>query len=152
MTTSTYGTSDAVGAHSATETQAASTPPAPNSSIGELLSQITRDLSELMHQEIELAKAEAKTEAKKAGKAAGMFGGAGFSGYMVAVFGTVTVLAALAVAIPVVFAALIVTAIWGVVGAILAMRGRQEVRRIQGMPQTKETLKEDAQWARHPIN
>lgn len=119
-------------------------------SVGDLLGQVTRDLSVLVRQEMELAKVEAKEEARKAGKAAGMFGGAGFSGYMVAVFGTVTALAALTVAIPVVFAALIVTVIWGAVGAVLALRGRDEMRRIHGMPKTKETLKEDAQWARHP--
>jgi len=121
-------------------------------SIGELLSQVTSDLSQLMRQELELAKAEAKEEARKAGKAAGMFGGAGFGGYMVALFVTVTVMAALDVVMPLALAALIVTVIWGVVALLLYTRARKEMRRVQGMPRTKDSLKEDAEWARHPTS
>jgi Flp pilus assembly protein TadB len=121
-------------------------------SIGELLSQVTSDLSQLLRQEVELAKAEAKEEARKAGKAAGMFGGAGFAGYMVALFVTVTVMAALDVVMPLAVAALIVTAVWGIVALVLYTRARKEMRRVQGMPRTKDSLKEDAEWARHPTS
>ncbi|MCQ6273288.1 phage holin family protein, partial [Pseudarthrobacter sp. R1] len=41
---------------------------ADNASLGELLGDVTRDLSTLMRQELELAKAEAKQSATKAGK------------------------------------------------------------------------------------
>lgn len=118
--------------------------------VGELVGDVARDMSALLRQEVELAKAEARTEAKKAGKAAGMFGGAGFAGYMVALWSTVTIAAALAIAIPVVYAALAVTALWGALGALLALRGRRELRRMQGLPKTQQTLKEDAAWVRHP--
>ena len=121
-------------------------------SLGDLLGQVTSDLSTLMRQELELAKAEARQEAKKAGKAAGMFGGAGFAGYMVALFATVALMAALASVIPWGWAALIVAALWGIVALVLYSRGRSEMRRVQGMPHTKETLKEDAEWARHPTS
>jgi Putative Actinobacterial Holin-X, holin superfamily III len=59
---------------------------AENTSVGELMSNVSRDLFTLLRQEIALAKAEVKEEAKKAGKAAGMFGGAGFAGYLVLLF------------------------------------------------------------------
>jgi uncharacterized membrane protein YqjE len=127
-------------------------PPAGDSSVGELVKQVAKDLSTLVRQEIELAKVEAKDEAKKAGKAAGMFGGAGFAGYMVAVFISLTAVAALDKAMPTWLAALIVTAVWGLVGAVLFVRARSEMRRMQGLPQTQATLKEDAQWARHPAS
>ena len=42
------------------------------SSVGELIGEISDDLSKLFRQEVELAKAEIKQEASKAGKAAGM--------------------------------------------------------------------------------
>ena len=58
----------------------------PRVSVGQLLSDVSRDLSTLMRQEVELAKAEIKTEVAKAGKGAGMLGGAGFAGYMVLLF------------------------------------------------------------------
>ena len=52
--------------------------------MGDLISEVTGDLTTLMRQELELAKAEVKQEATTAGKAAGMLGAAGFAGYMVA--------------------------------------------------------------------
>jgi uncharacterized protein YjbJ (UPF0337 family) len=54
-------------------------------SVGELIGNISNDLSQLFRQEVELAKAELKQEASKAGKAAGMLGGAGFAGYLAVV-------------------------------------------------------------------
>jgi uncharacterized membrane protein YqjE len=121
-------------------------------SVGELVSKVTSDLSTLMRQELELAKVEAKEEAKKAGKAAGMFGGAGFAGYMVALFATVAIMAGLAAVMPWGWAALIVTVLWAVVALVLYLRGRAEMKRVQGMPRTKDSLKEDAEWARHPTS
>jgi hypothetical protein len=56
------------------------------SSVGALIGEVTKDLSTLMRQELELAKVEMKAEAKKAGQGAGMFGAAGFAGYMVLMF------------------------------------------------------------------
>ena len=64
-------------------------PGATRESIGDLLSDITTDLSTLMRQELELAKAEVKQEAVKTGKAAGMLGGAGFAGYMTLLFASI---------------------------------------------------------------
>jgi len=121
-------------------------------SVGELVAKVTSDLSTLLRQEVELAKAEAKDEAKKAGKAAGMLGGAGFAGYMVALFATVAAMAGLAAVMPWGWAALIVTAVWAVVALVLYTRGRAEMKRVQGMPRTKDSLKEDAEWARHPTS
>jgi uncharacterized protein YacL len=123
-----------------------------SASISDLISQVAGDVSELVRKEVELAKAEATTEAKKAAKAAGMFGGAGFAGYMVAVFATITAMAALAIAIPLWAAALVVTAMWAIVGAVLALRGRAEMRRVRALPKTTASLKEDAEWARHPVS
>ena len=121
-------------------------------SVGELLARVTGDLSTLMRQEVELAKAEAKEEARKAGKAGGMLGAAGFAGYMVALFLTVAIMAALAIVMPWALAALIVTVLWGIVGFVLYKRGRAEMTRVQGLPRTTESLKEDAEWARHPTS
>ncbi|CAL9655790.1 phage holin family protein [Streptomyces sp. NPDC058947] len=120
-------------------------------SMGELLSTVTSDVQQLLRQEVELAKAEVREEATKAGKAAGMFGGAGFAGYMVAVLLTLAAMFALANVMDLAWAALIVTAVWAVVGLILYRRGRTRMRTVSPKPeQTMETLKEDMRWARHP--
>ncbi|MFF0007698.1 phage holin family protein [Streptomyces tibetensis] len=122
-----------------------------DSSVGELLSTVTSDVQQLLHQEAELAKAEIREEATKAGKAAGMFGGAGFAGYMVAVFLSLAATFALANVMDLGWAALIVTGLWAVIGLILYRRGRAQMRTVSPKPeQTMQTLKEDMQWARHP--
>ncbi|MET0844068.1 MAG: phage holin family protein, partial [Mycetocola sp.] len=55
-------------------------------SLGQLLGEVSKDISTLFRQEVELAKAELSESAKKAGKGAGMFGGAGVAGLMALVF------------------------------------------------------------------
>ncbi|TWD48666.1 putative superfamily III holin-X, partial [Arthrobacter sp. AG367] len=59
---------------------------ADNASLGELLGDVTRDLSTLMRQEVELAKAELKQSTSRAGKGAGMLAGAGVGGHFVLLF------------------------------------------------------------------
>ncbi|MFJ5998869.1 phage holin family protein [Streptomyces sp. NPDC092370] len=122
-----------------------------DASVGELLSTVASDVQQLLHQEAELAKAEIREEATKAGKAAGMFGGAGFAGYMVALFLTLAAMFALGNVMDLGWAALIVTAVWAVIGLILYRRGRTQMRTVSPKPeQTMQTLKEDLEWARHP--
>jgi hypothetical protein len=115
---------------------------ADNASLGELLGDVTRDLSTLMRQEVELAKAEAKQSATKAGKGAGMLGGAGVAGHFVLVFLSLGLMFALGALMPLGWAALIVAVIWGIIAAVLASIGRKELKQIKGLPQTGETLSE----------
>ncbi|WP_344496312.1 phage holin family protein [Streptomyces enissocaesilis] len=120
-------------------------------SVGELLSEVTSDVQLLFRKEMELAKLEIREEATKAGKAAGMYGGAGFAGYMVALFASLAIVFGLANVMDAGWAALIVTAVWAVVGAVLFVKGRARMRTVSPKPeQTVQTLKEDAEWARHP--
>ncbi|MFF1307071.1 phage holin family protein [Streptomyces sp. NPDC058307] len=120
-------------------------------SVGELLSAVTSDIQTLFRQEVELAKTEVKQEATKAGKAAGMYGGAGFAGYMVLLFLSSAAVLGLANVMDGGWAALIVTAVWAVIAAVLYQRGRTQMRTVAPKPeQTVETMKENAQWARHP--
>jgi len=60
-------------------------------SIGELLADVSEDITTLMRQEVELAKAEIKQSATRAGKGAGMFAGAGIAGHMVLLFVSIAV-------------------------------------------------------------
>jgi uncharacterized membrane protein YqjE len=133
------------------------TPPYPDDaevrsrSVGEIVGDIQKDLSTLVRQEIELAKVETKQEVAKAGKAAGMLGGAAFAGYMVALLLSLALVAALSNVMDPGWAALIVAAVWAVVGAVLYLQGRQRMRTVSPVPrQTVETLKEDAQWLKNP--
>lgn len=116
------------------------TDPAAGQSIGELLGQVTSDLSTLMHQELELAKVEAKQSATKAGKGAGMLGGAGLAANLMLIFLSL----ALAWLIggwlgdSLGWGALVVGLIWGIVAAVLALQGKKEFKDL-GLQQTAET-------------
>lgn len=116
---------------------------AANAPVGDLVSNVLTDLSSLMRQELDLAKAEIKQEATKTGKAAGMLGAAGFAGYMVVLFASITLWWALANAMNHAWAALIVTVLWAVIGAVLYVVGRNQMRAVHPKPErTAETLKE----------
>jgi Putative Actinobacterial Holin-X, holin superfamily III len=122
-----------------------------DTSIGDLIGNISNDLSQLFRQEVELAKAELKQEASKAGKAAGMLGGAGFAGYLAVVLLSFAAVFGLANVMDAGWAALIVAAIWAIVGAVLYVTGRNKLKTVDPMPRrTVDTIKEDAQWLKNP--
>ena len=112
-------------------------------SVGELMGEVSQDLSTLMRQELALAKAEIKQEAVKAGRAWGMLGGASFAGYMVLLFASIAAWWGLAEVMPTGWAALVVAAIWAVIGAVLFAMGRQRMREVNPKPErTVETVSE----------
>ena len=117
--------------------------------IGELIGEITSDLSRLFRQEVELAKAEVRVEAKKAGKATGMFAAAGLAGLMVIILLSFALVYALDAIMPQGWAAVIVAVLWAIVGAVLYSKAKKTAAEINPKPEmTVQTLKEDAQWAK----
>jgi hypothetical protein len=115
---------------------------AETSSLGDLLGEVTRDMSTLMRQEVELAKVELKQSATRAGKGSGMLAGAGVAGHFVLLFVSLALWWALGNVMGLGWSAVVVAAIWGIVAAILAAKGRKELNAIKGLPQTAETLQE----------
>jgi hypothetical protein len=112
-------------------------------SVGEMVGQVAQDLSVLMRQELELARAEIQREIVKAGKAASMLGGAGFAGYMVLLFGSAAVWWGLANVMDQGWAALVVAGVWAVIGAVLFAAGRGRMKQVNPKPeQTVETARE----------
>lgn len=127
------------------------TQPPGETSIGELIGNISADLSQLFRQEVELAKVELKQEATKAGKAAGMLGVAGFAGYLAIVLLSFAAVFGLANVIDPGWAALIVAVVWAIIGAVLYSAGRKRLKTVDPMPRrTVDTIKEDAQWLKNP--
>ena len=110
-------------------------------SLGELISEVTADLSTLMRQELELAKAELQQSASRAGKGAGMLGGAGVAGYFVLLFLSVALWWAIGSATGLGWSALIVAVIWGIIAAILYTMGRNSLKSVRGIPKTADTVK-----------
>jgi F0F1-type ATP synthase assembly protein I len=114
-----------------------------NTSVGELMGNISNDLSTLMRQELELAKAELRTEASKAGQSAGMFGGSGFAGYMTLLFLSIALWVGLDNVMDSGLAALIVAVLWGIVAAVLFVLGRKKMQQVNPKPErTVDTLKQ----------
>jgi len=111
-------------------------------SVGELVGNVTRDLSTLMRQELALAQAEVKAEVGRAGKAAGALGAAGFAGYMAVLFLSICLWWALGHLIGNGWSALVVAVLWGIVGAVLYSSGRKKLREVNPTPErTVDTLK-----------
>jgi hypothetical protein len=116
----------------------------------QLLRELSQQTTDLVRQEIDLAKAEIGEKGKRAGLGAGMFGGAGLFGAAAFAALTTAIVAALQLAMPVWVAALIVAVVYGIVAAVLAQRGRQKVQEV-GAPvpeQATDSVKEDVQWAK----
>jgi uncharacterized membrane protein YqjE len=119
-------------------------------SLGELLRQLSQETTQLVHQELELAKAELQQKGKQAGAGAGMFGGAGALG--LAALGALTAcfILALNAIMPAWLAALLVAVVYGIVAFVLVKQGQAKMKQA-GPPvpeQTIETVKEDVEWAK----
>jgi hypothetical protein len=114
---------------------------AASTSLGDLLGEVTRDLSTLMRQELELAKAELKQSASRAGKGAGMLGGAGYAAGMTILFLSIALWWALGTLIGGGWSGVIVAVIWAVIALILFLVGRRQLKEVNGAPKTVESLK-----------
>lgn len=111
------------------------------SSLGALLTDVTRDISDLMRQELELAKAEARQSATRAGTGVGMFGGAAVAGHFVLLFLSIALWWGMGNGFGYAKAALVVALIWAIIAGVLALLGKQNLAKIKGLPQTTDSVK-----------
>ncbi len=118
--------------------------------MGELLKELSQETATLVHQEVELAKAELGEKAKKAGAGAAAFGVAG--AIALAALGSLTagLILALAAIVSAWLAALIVAVVYVVIAAALVQAGKKKMQRATPVvpEQTVESVKEDVQWAK----
>lgn len=115
---------------------------AANTSLGDLLGQVTSDLSTLLRQEFALAKAEVKQTATASGKGAALLGGAGYAASMVVLFLSIALWAALSTLVGGGWAGVIVAVVWAVIAGVLFAVGKAQMSKAKGVPQTAETLRE----------
>lgn len=122
--------------------------PTDDRSIGEIVGDLSSNFSTLVHQEMDLAKAELREDAQKAGKGAGLFGGAGIFGHLALTFLSLAIWWTVAVWIgshdhPALgWSGLILAALWAVVAAVMAAKGKSELQQLNGVPRTTETIKQ----------
>lgn len=121
-------------------------------SLGELLSELSRETTTLIRHEVQLAKVEMSQKAAEAGKNVGFL----VAGGAVAYAGFLVLMAALVMGLdefmPTGLAALIVGALVAGVGAILVQKGQSALQNMNLAPEeTIETLKEDKEWLQRQI-
>ncbi|MFJ8076407.1 phage holin family protein [Streptomyces sp. NPDC096176] len=96
--------------------------------VGALVSQASQQISQLIREEMQLARAEMTQKGKRFGRGGGLYGGAG----LVAVLGlqalVATAIIALALVLPWWAAALIISAVLFLIAAILAAAGKKNIR------------------------
>jgi uncharacterized membrane protein YqjE len=125
----------------------------PDESLGELLSQLSQDFSELVSTQVELAKVEIKDELGRAGRGAGMLGGGAFCAYLAVLLLSLAAAWGLTEVVPEGVAFLIVGAVYAVAAAVLLPRGRNRLTEVRLVPeQTTESVKEDVRWAREQMS
>jgi len=126
----------------------ATQPLQPERSLGELFGAMTTDISTLLRKEVELAKVEVKEEAGRVGKGAGMMGGAGLAGWLALLFISLAVAWLLDQGINRALSFAIVGVVWAIAAFVLLNKGKRELKQVEAIPVTKQTLKEDVQWAK----
>ena len=118
--------------------------------LGEVARDLTRDLSLLVRQEIELAKAEMAQKGRIAAPGLGMIGGAGLAALAATGALTAFLILVLSTFLDAWLSALIVGVVLAAVAYVLARQGKERVEEA-GTPvpeQTIETVKEDVEWAK----
>ena len=126
-------------------------PKQPDRSLGELFGDLGRELSQLVRNEVTLAKTEARTEIRHASAAGGAYAAAAVSALLALMFLSAALAWLLDQWINRALAFLIVAAVWIVVGAIAFRWGQQRLRQVQAVPMTVETLKEDVEWMKQQV-
>jgi xanthine/uracil permease len=122
-------------------------------SLGDLFSDLTRETSSLVRQEVQLAKAELTQSATEAARGIGMLVAGGAVAYAGLLFLLLAIVFGLIEAgwDPWV-SALVVGLVVVAIGAVLVLRARESLKPANLAPQkTVETLKEDAEWAKEQV-
>ncbi len=126
--------------------------PAGETSLGDLFTALTTDMTTLVRKEVELARTETVEKVSKATHsvvlmvAGGMLAYAGLIGLIIAA------IVALGNVMDLWLAALIVGLIVIIIGAILLQSGRSMLQRLSIVPEkTVESIKESTEWAKEQV-
>jgi len=125
--------------------------PKQEQSLGELLADLTREITTLVRQEASLAKAEMSQKAARVGKDVGFLAAGGAVAYagLLALLAAVIIMLNQVMGMPLWASALVVGLVVLAVGGYLVYSGLNALKQEDLAPrQTIETLKEDAQWAK----
>ena len=122
-------------------------------SLGDLFSDLSRETTTLVRQEVQLAKAELTQSATEAARGIGMLVAGGAIAYAGLLFLLLAIVFGLIEAgWDAWLSALVVGVVVVAIGAILVLRARESLKPANLAPRrTVETLKEDQEWAKEQI-
>jgi hypothetical protein len=122
-------------------------------SLGDLFSDLSRETTTLVRQEVQLAKAELTQSATEAARGIGMLVAGGAVAYAGLLFLLLAIVFGLIEAgWDAWLSALVVGLVVVAIGAILVLRARESLKPANLAPRrTVETLKEDQEWAKEQI-
>jgi xanthine/uracil permease len=122
-------------------------------SLGDLFSDLSRETTTLVRQEVQLAKAELTQSATEAARGIGMLVAGGAVAYAGLLFVLLAIIFGLIEAgWDAWLSALVVGVVVVAIGAILVLRARESLKPANLAPRrTIETLKEDQEWAKEQI-
>lgn len=128
-------------------------PDARERTIPELLRDLATETSTLVRQEMELLRAELVEKAKPVGASAVSFGGSGLFGLGAFGAGTAFLIAVISLVLPTWAAALIVTAVYGIVALAFVQIGKKKLEEVRSQvaPLTTQTIKDDIAWAKTQV-
>lgn len=119
----------------------------PDRSLGDLVGDLAAQVSGLVGNHIDLAKAELRDEARGAARAGGMAAAAGVSGLVALIMLSAAAGWGLSEVMAPGWAFLLVGALWTVAGGVLGASARRKMREIDPAPkQTMHEIQEDKQW------
>jgi uncharacterized membrane protein YqjE len=121
-------------------------PKQPDRTLGELFGDLGSELSALVRNELELAKTEARQEVRHASQAGVAFAVAAVGGLLTLMFLSSTLAWLLDQWINRALSFLIVAVLWAIIAYIGVRAGQRRMRRVEPVPQTVKTLKEDVEW------
>ena len=123
----------------------------PQQSLGQLFAEASRDLSTLVHDEIELAKAEIRRDVKNGVTGGAMFGAAGFVAVLAVILLSIAAAYGLVAAgLHPGWAFLIVAGVYLLAAVVLALMGKRAVAKVGPPQRTIRTSKETAAFLKHP--
>jgi hypothetical protein len=123
----------------------------PQQSLGQLFAEASRDLSALVHDEIELAKAEIRRDVKNGVTGGAMFGAAAFVALLAVILLSIAAAYGLVAAgLPPGWAFLIVAGVYLLGAVLFALMGKRAVSKVGPPQRTIRTSKETAAFLKHP--
>ena len=127
--------------------------PRDDRSLGQLFGDLSRQLTTLVKQEIELARTETTSRVTSLGRDAAMLGAGAALAYAALLVGLVGIAILLAdLGLEPWIAFVVVALIVGAIAVVLIQQGRTRLQRADLAPrQTIETIKEDAAWAKERV-